>query len=213
MGMVRLARVVLPGFPHHITQRGNFGAQVFFGEEDYRLYLGLLSHYAPAAGVRILSYCLMPNHIHIVAIPARENSLEEGVGRVSQRYTQMVNTREGRRGHMWQDRYFSCPLEDAHLFRALRYVEHNPVRAGLVALPWEYRWSSANAHCGGTNYLRILDMAWWAEFPSAAEWRELLGTAESAEDLRLLRQHTASGRLLSNTPEEQRPKGRPRRAK
>lgn len=144
--MARLARVVVPRVPHHVTQRGNRRQRTFFGDEDYRHYLALLKTWSARAGTRIWAYCLMPNHVHVVAIPEAEDGLARTIGEVHRRYTRHVNLREGWRGHLWQARFASFPMDDAHLVRCIRYVELNPVRAGLCASPFDWRWSSAREH-------------------------------------------------------------------
>ena len=134
--MPRQARVVIPGLPHHVTQRGNNRFDVFFTDDDRLGYLGLLREQCAKYGVRILGYCLMTNHIHLVAIPAREESLNLGVGRTHFIYTQIINRLHGRSGHLWQGRFHSCPMDDAYTVTAMRYVERNPVRAKMTRMPW-----------------------------------------------------------------------------
>ena len=138
-----------PGLPYHITQRGTNRQRVFFTAADRSLYLRLIRENQAEAGVRILAYCLMTNHVHFVAIPEREDSLAVLFGRANGRYAQAINIRKGRSGHFWQNRFHSCALSESHLEIALRYVEDNPCRAGLVTTPGQYRWSSAAAHLAG----------------------------------------------------------------
>ena len=130
--MPRNARVVAPGIPHHVTQRGTNRQQVFFGIADRKLYLQLIRENLGEAGVRILAYCLMTKHVHFIAVPGREDSLAVLFGRAHGRYFQALNIRRGRCGHLWQARFHSCPMSGAHLQAGLRYVESNPRRAGLV---------------------------------------------------------------------------------
>ena len=141
--MARRARVVIPQLPHHVVHRGNHRQQVFFCDEDRLEYLRILSDSLPKYGVRIISYCLMKNHVHLITVPQRENSLAGLFRRALMLYSRYVNERHGWIGHLWQGRYFSSPLDPPYLYNAVRYVERNPVRAGLVEKPWEYRWSSA----------------------------------------------------------------------
>jgi putative transposase len=143
----RRPRVVISGLPHHITQRGNNRQPVFYCDRDRKLYLDLLTRHALQYGAQILSYCLMTNHVHVVAIPEHDHSLARTFGRTHAEYAAALNHAERRSGHLWQNRFFSCPLDAAHLERAMRYVELNPVRAGLIAVPWDWPWSSARAHC------------------------------------------------------------------
>ncbi len=146
--MPRMARVVIPGCPHHVTQRGNRGEDVFFTEGDRVRYLDLLGEYAEKHGLAIQAYCLMANHVHLVAVPRTEASLATALKPVHMRYAQHVNWTQHIGGRLWQGRFFSCPLDEEHLWAAVRYVERNPVRAGMVERAEDYRWSSAAAHCG-----------------------------------------------------------------
>ena len=123
MGMGRIARVVLPGVPHHIIQRGNRGQQTFFGEEDYEAYLALMAAWCDRCGVAVWAYCLMPNHVHLIAVPASESGLARAVGEAHRRYTRMVNFRQSWRGYLWQGRFASFPMDEPHTCHAGRYIE------------------------------------------------------------------------------------------
>ena len=127
-----MARVVVPGEPHHITQRGNNRQDVFFTDEDRRFYLETLKERSERYGVKILGYCLMTNHVHLVAVPRAAESLSKGIGGTHLQYARYVNRLHGRSGHLWQGRFFSIPLDAAHAVFAVRYVERNPVRARMV---------------------------------------------------------------------------------
>ncbi|MGC8724707.1 MAG: transposase, partial [Acidobacteriota bacterium] len=124
--MPRLARIAIPGVPHHVTQRGNNGQDVFFTDEDRRLYLDCIRRYTGEAGVAILGYCLMTNHVHLLVVPPAQESLGIALGRAHWRYSQAINRLHGRSGHLWQGRFFSCALDEAHAYRALAYIERNP---------------------------------------------------------------------------------------
>ena len=130
--MPRVARIVIPGVPHHATQRGNNRQDVFFVDDDYRVYLALLRGLAEQSGLEVHAYCLMTNHVHLVATPQTETALAAAIGRTHFRYTQYVNRLHGRSGHLWQGRFCSTALDDDHFWWVMRYVERNPVRAGLV---------------------------------------------------------------------------------
>ena len=147
--MARFARVVVPGCPHHITHRGNRRDPVFFSEEDRGEYLDILHDYCRRYEVAIWGYCLMTNHVHLVGVPARAESLGLAIGRAHMTYARHANRRQRWWGHLWANRFYSTPLDDAHCWAALKYLENNAVRAGLVALPWDYAWSSARAHVLG----------------------------------------------------------------
>ena len=136
--MARLARVVIPGIPHHITQRGNRRQQVFFQEDDYDAYLELMTDWCRKSGVEVWAYCLMPNHVHLIALPQSEDSLAKGIGEAHRRYTRMINFREKWRGYLWQGRFASFPMDERYLLVAARYIELNPVRAGLADRPEDY---------------------------------------------------------------------------
>jgi putative transposase len=137
--------------PHHITQRGNMRENVFFEEQDFSLYKKLLIQYATKYGLSIWAYCLMTNHIHLVAVPSNEKSMGFALRDTHQTYALCVNRRLSRTGHMWQGRYYSTVMDEYHLWTAVRYVENNPVRAGMAAKAEDYPHSSARAYCGKTN--------------------------------------------------------------
>lgn len=145
--MPRLPRTVFAGLAHHVTQRGNRREPIFFTDEDRLVYLSWLKEYANKHQVEVLAYCLMSNHIHLIAVPAADDGLQRALKPLHMRYAQRVNRRQGWSGHLWQGRFFSSPLDDAYLWTAIRYVECNPVRAGMVQCAEDYRWSSAAAHC------------------------------------------------------------------
>lgn len=149
--MSRLARVVIPGLPHHVTQRGNRREQVFFGDGDYRYYLKLTAAAAQAACVEIWAYCLMPNHVHFLAVPSTPDGLRAVFADTHRRYTAFINARREQTGHLWQGRFASVVMDERHLLAALRYVALNPVRAGLVERAVDWRWSSARAHVAGLD--------------------------------------------------------------
>ncbi|MGA3190447.1 MAG: transposase [Bryobacteraceae bacterium] len=136
--MSRIARIVLENIPYHLTQRGNGRQQVFFENQDYRLYLDLLRNYSEDAHLRLWAYCLMPNHVHLIAVPERPEAMASALGRTHADFARHFNLRGRTCGHVWQARFFSCPLESAHLWRAAAYVERNPSRARIVKHPGEY---------------------------------------------------------------------------
>jgi len=138
----------VPGYPHHVTQRGNRRADVFETEDDRHAYLRFLKKYGQRHGLDIWAYCLMTNHIHLVAVPEREESLARALRDAHTVYAMRVNTRTQQSGHVWQGRFYSCVLDEWHLWAAVRYVERNPVRAGMVDRAEDHPWSSARAHCG-----------------------------------------------------------------
>ncbi len=150
--MPRKPRIIRPGRPHHVTQRGNRRQPVFFGENDYRFYRQVLAEQCQLAAVHVWAYCLMPNHIHLLLVPETESGLTEAVSETHRRYATFVNRRQGWTGHLWQDRFASEPIsEGSALFTVVRYIECNPVEAGLCAKPDDWLWSSARVHVDGTN--------------------------------------------------------------
>ena len=193
--MPRIARVVVPGLPHHVTQRGNRRADVFLHDPDRKRYQALLSTYAARHGLRIWAYCLMSNHVHFVAVPDAESSLGRTFRDTNQLYASWFNQKTGQGGHLWQGRFFSCVLDDAHLWAAVRYVERNPVRAGLVACAEDWPWSSAAAHCGprGDALLSKIEMPW-----PVPDWSGYL-REEHETELEMLRRQTRSGRPCGST--------------
>ena len=149
--MARLPRVVIPGFPHHVTQRGNGRQRTFFEDGDYALYLDLLAEAAERARAQVWAYCLMPNHVHIVLTPEDEQGLARTFGELHRRYTGFINARRRTTGHLWQGRFGSVAMDEAHFVTALRYVALNPVRARLVARAEDWAWSSTRALIAGED--------------------------------------------------------------
>ncbi|HEY3813085.1 MAG TPA: transposase [Caulobacteraceae bacterium] len=132
--------------PHHVTQRGNNRAPIFFKEGDHHVYRHMLRQQADLNGVEVWAYCLMPNHVHLVMTPSTEDGLARAVGETHRRYTSFVNARANRTGHLFQSRYASVAMDEKHLWAAIRYVSLNPVRAGLVERADDWPWSSVRAH-------------------------------------------------------------------
>ena len=149
--MARIARLVAPGCPHHVTQRGNRRETIFFGDDDYRLYLDLLGERCRKAGVELWSYSLMPNHVHLILTPANPQGLGRALGETHRRYASVINARLRVTGHLFQSRYGSVAMDEEHLMAAARYVALNPVRARLVARAEDWRWSSVRAHLSGED--------------------------------------------------------------
>jgi putative transposase len=198
-GMARIARVVAVGVPHHVTQRGNTQQDVFFTDQDRAVYLRILQDCRRRYHLRLLSYCLMTNHVHLVAVPETPDALARTLGRTHCDYARWLHVRQRTTGHLWQNRYFSCPLEARHLTAAMLYVEHNPVRAGLVTAAWEWGWSSARAHIAGTDERGLLDMSGWPELDSPEGWREALEVGSEEQSLAArIREATRTGRPLGD---------------
>ncbi len=196
--MPRFARAVLPGCVHHVTQRGNNRQDVFFVDDDRRTYLDLLRQEADKHGLRVLGYCLMTNHVHLIAVPRDEESLAKAVGRTHFRYTQYVNRLHGRSGHLWQNRFYSCVLDEPHYWEAMKYIERNAVRARLVRRAWRYPWSSAAAHCDGRDPSGVLDMSAWQRDAVGLDWRAALTQPQDEKAIASLRLCTSRGRPLAS---------------
>jgi putative transposase len=149
--MSRLARIVIPGLPHHVTQRGNRREAIFFEDGDHEIYRDLLAEQTGKAGVEVWAYCLMPNHVHLILMPGEADALGRAVGETHRRYTNFINARGRWTGHLFQSRFASVAMDFTHLMRAVRYVSLNPVRARLVSRAEEWEWSSVRAHLAGVD--------------------------------------------------------------
>ena len=189
--MPRSARLVLPGVPHHVTQRGTRRQPTFFCDADFSLYIRLLRHWSRQARTAVWAWCLMPNHVHLVLVPARADGLRKTMAPLHSRYTWMINQRENWRGHLWQSRFASFPMDEAHAHASLRYVELNPVRAGLVMRPEEWRWSSARTHLGlAADGITDLEAA----RTRVDDWRAMLEGGLDDNTLDAIRLREGSGR-------------------
>jgi len=179
--MPRTARIVVPDVPHHITQRGNNRQDVFFVDDDRRVYLSILKEQSEKFRL------------------SGKDSLAKALGRTHFRYTQYINKFHGRSGHLWQNRFFSCPLGREHFWQALRYVEQNPVRAKMVRRPWQHPWSSAAIHIAesGVSDDGLLDVSYWRKISSQVDWRGVLGNVQSDEQVASIRRNTHTGRPLA----------------
>lgn len=177
--MPRISRAIAVGYPHHITQRGNYRQTVFADVDDYTQYLGWLAQYAPKYGLDIWAYCLMPNHIHLVGVPGNNDSLARTLNTVHMRYAQHYNHKMDSKGHLWQGRFFSCVLDERHMYAAVRYVELNPVRSGIVDSPHDYPWSSAKSHVIGLHDPVLSASCILTEMVS--DWRQYLGDQQDSE--------------------------------
>lgn len=193
-----MARAAIAGVPYHVIQRGHRHEDVFFTIADRRRYLQFLQDYAQQYGLEILAYCLMINHVHLVVVPVREDSMAACMRAIGFRYAQYLNRLRRQEGRVWHGRYFSCPLdnEDDYFWEAIRYVERNPVRAGLVTSPEVYEWSSAQAHCGLREDRMLAHAAELLD--TIGNWSEWLKSRESDEFLVHLRRCTSTGRPLGN---------------
>jgi putative transposase len=196
--MARLSRIIAVNVPHHVTQRGNARQFLLDSDHDRAVYLDLLHRYSKLHGLSILGYCLMSNHVHLIAVPHAADSLARTLKYAHGRYACFWNAAHGSSGHAWQNRFYSCPIDDSHLWIALRYTELNPVRAGLVSNPQSWPWSSARIHCGHSEPECSLDLQIFHKRWSAASWQNYLGAAEHHAELTAIRQCTHNGRPLGS---------------
>ena len=201
--MARLARIVIPHVAHHVTQRGNRRLPVFFSDADRDVYLGLLSEFAKTSRTRCLAWCLMDNHVHLVLVPETADGLRAMLAEAHRRYTREINFREGWRGHLFQSRFASYPMDDAHVMAAVRYVERNPVAARLVKDAADWRWSSARSHIQGKRVKGdpLTDVqAFGRHVPN---WRAMLRHGVEAGEL------TEEGEAVAESIEKRLNTGRP----
>lgn len=191
--MPRTARIIAPGYPHHVTQRGNNRAVVFFDDGDRQTYLELLSGYACKHGLQVWAYCLMDNHVHLLAVPETETALARGIGLTNQVYTQYLNRKLRQSGRVWQNRFFSCIVErEQYLWAVARYIERNPLKVGLVEKPEDYRWSSAKSHLTGTTD-PVLGACRWLDPKERSAYADFVRTDDDKTN-NAIRQATRTGR-------------------
>ena len=194
--MARIARAVAPRIPHHITQRGNRRQQTFFSDEDYQFYLELMSEWCMKYHVEAWAYCLMPNHVHLILVPETKDALKLAVGETHRRYTRRINFREGWRGHLWQGRFASFIMDERYLLACIKYVELNPVRAGLVKRPQDWPWSSARSHikCKDDILVKTKPLLNMVKKP----WEMFLTTDAQDPEIELFRKHERTGRPIGD---------------
>ena len=190
--MPRIARAVAVGHPHHITQRGNYRQTVFEKDTDYLQYLDWLTVYSKKYLLKIWAYCLMINHVHVIAVPMEHDSLAKSFNMLHMRHAQSINMRNKATGHLWQGRFYSCVLDERHLYAAIRYVENNPVRAQIVTKAEGYQWSSALAHVKGKNDPVLSDDCGIVE--RIKDWSSYLREKEEAALVENIRKNTKTGR-------------------
>lgn len=191
--MPRISRIVAVDYPHHVTQRGVRSMDIFCDDEDRHQYLQFIKEEAGRNDIDVLAWCLMTNHVHFIAVPHTEASLARGFGEAHKRYTRMKNFRDDARGYLFQGRFGSCVLDERHLLAAVRYVENNPVAAGMIRYAWDYKWSSAAYHVGDVKKDALLKSR--KLYGMVKDWRKyLLETTEDSDHLRGLKRATRTGR-------------------
>lgn len=189
--MPRFQRLVVEGFPHHVTQRGVRRQRTFFAARDYCAYLDIANSELPDSQITVLAYCLMPNHVHFVVIPHDRRAFSRFFCEVHKRYARRTNALHDWKGHLWQQRFFSVVMDERHCAAAMRYVELNPVRAALVERASDWPWSSARANLGYrrdglVNTGRTRDIV--------SNWAEYLAETPADAELANIRRQTRIGR-------------------
>jgi putative transposase len=182
---------VVEGFPHHVTQRGVRRQRTFFSDADYRAYLDIVRRQLEEPQLGILAYCLMPNHVHFVVVPYSRRALSRFFSEVHKRYARRTNLLNDWKGHMWQQRFYSVAMDEPHCTAAMRYVELNPVRAGLVRRASDWPWSSARANIGEVAD-DLVDTVRTQQLVS--NWKEYLANKPSDAELANIRRQTRIGR-------------------
>jgi putative transposase len=199
--MPRKRRIVLPGWPHHVTQRGNHRQRIFFSDHDMEVFLDIWSKHSKQYHTSLVGHALMPNHVHFIPIPEFETSLANAVGLTSNDFSRWQNLQCHRTGHLWQARFYSCPIAVDSVWDVLAYVELNPVRAGLVERAIDWKWSSAKAHLTGHDETGLLDMSLWRAHFTPASWADFLEVKkQDGELVNRIRDATRIGKPLA--PEE-----------
>jgi putative transposase len=193
--MPRIARVVIPHYPHHITQRGTNKNSIFFDDKDRNYFLACLNDRAKKTETKIWAYCLMDNHFHLLLVPEQEQSLGKCLHGTTFRYAQYYNQKYGRTGRLWQNRYFSCPIDrDEYLWTAARYIERNPVRANMVKRAEDWVWSSAGVHIKGKGN-KIPKLSDWLDEAERGKYQGFVNEEGSEDEIR---RATSTGRPLGS---------------
>jgi putative transposase len=193
--MPRFARLVVPEYPHHVTQRGGRRQQTFFDDGDYSAYLDILAERLPKAGVDVWAYCLMPNHVHLILVPHFDNGLTRLLRDTHATYARRINQMHGWQGHLWQERFHSFVMDEDHLLAAVRYVELNPVRAELCERPDEWPWSSVHFHLQ-RRADKLMTMGAMRDYVD--DWHRYLDETLPDSDVAELRHHSGTGRPAGN---------------
>lgn len=191
--MARIARIIAASIPHHVTQRGNRRMTTFFRDEDYQAYISLMAEWCRNCGIEVWAYCLMPNHVHLIAVPESADALRRGIGEAHRRYSRLINFREKWKGHLWQGRFASFPMDETYLLGTARYVEMNPVTASLVTDAASWPWSSARAHLAGADdeLVKVKPL-----LELTGDWKLFLTGKTTEEELNEIRKHERTGRPL-----------------
>ena len=190
-----MPRLVVPNCPHHVTQRGNRKMRTFFCEADYRAYAELVAETKRKSSVEVWAYCMMPNHVHFVIVPKESDGISRFMQHSHRRYARQINQREDWRGHLWQERYFSVPMDERHLHAAVRYIELNPVKAGLCESAEDWRWSSARAHAKGEDDALVTVRPM---LERVSDWMEYLAAPPDDDAVKNLQENAKCGRPVGD---------------
>lgn len=197
--MPRIARMVAVGYPHHITQRGNYRQDIFHDDADREKYLRFIQNESERYGLKILVYCLMTNHVHLIGVPQHEHALGNVFKYVNMKYSQYYNKKRGMVGHLFQGRFFSSIMDTNHTVVCARYIERNPVRANLVKEAYHYEWSSARVHCGKeTADIFGVDELFDYSVVNKGEWQDFIKQLDNPQDIDEIRNQTRNGRALGD---------------
>ena len=222
--MPRIARIVATGFPHHITQRGNYRQNIFVDDTDREKYLSFLEIESKRYDLSVLAYCLMPNHVHCIVIPKNEDTMGNVFKYVNMKYSQYYNKKLGAGGHLFQGRFFSSVMDESYLLAGVRYIERNPVRAKIARKPTEFKWSSARIHASidSNDNLNVMNLfKYITQTPKA--WKEYIEEPDNHKELKDIREGTRRGRPIGDSGFVEKlekkinrflklkPKGRPRK--
>lgn len=192
--MARQARIIAPGFPHHVMQRSSEGEPVFIGKQSREYYLQRLAEFAAEHRLEVLAYSLLADRVHLVVLPRDEESLAMALRRAHSSYGRYLNSVQGTSGSVWQNRFYSFPMDQDWLYAAVKYVERAPVLARLARQADAYAWSSAPAHCG-----RAASAVLSASWPKTAEkkkWAAWLRQPQPDEEIQAIERATSRGFAL-----------------
>jgi len=195
--MPRIARIVGIGYPHHIIQRGNNRQDIFFDQEDRRLYLKWLEKYSLECSCTVHAYCLMKNHVHLLVVPKNNSSLAKTMQKLSLRFTQHINKKYKRTGRLWECRFYSALVDkESYLWSVGRYIERNPVRAKIISKPDEYQWSSAKANASGKRMGFIKSI--WEDDTEREGYIAFLNNPDKEDEIEVIKKSTISGKPIGS---------------
>lgn len=223
--MPRIARLVALDLPHHVTQRGNYRLDIFKTDSDRQIYLKLLLEESRKFKLDVLAYCLMTNHVHFIAIPREADSLANTFKYVNMKYSQYFNEKKGERGHLFHGRFFSSVMDERYMITCARYIERNPVRAGMIENAWDWEWSSALVHCQleQKDPFQLNKLFECSDIVSRNEWKQFISEPDNPQETLFIKKETIKGRPLADTsfisilenkfsrPLRPNPKGRPKK--